>query len=84
MPCGVPLVVDICFVRLLQVHDPPADLREDAARDDEGLPETGVEALGDVARKLDVLALVVPDRDDVGLVQEDVARHEHGVREQPR
>ena len=30
-----------------------------------------------------MLALVVPDRDLVGLVEEDVAGHEHRVREEP-
>ena len=51
----------------------------------EGFPVFGierVEALGDVARQLHVLPLVVADRDDVGLVQENVGRHEHGILEQ--
>ena len=69
--------------RLLEVHDPRPDLGVDAVRHDERLAEARVEALGDVARELEVLALVVADRDAVGLVEEDVARHQHGVREEP-
>jgi hypothetical protein len=37
-----------------------------------------------VARQLEVLTLVVADRHPVGLVEEDVAGHQHGVREEPR
>ncbi len=51
-------------------------------RDRERLAEALVEALGDVAGQLDVLALVVADRDDLGLVEEDVARHQHRVGEE--
>ena len=71
------------LVGLLEIHDLGADLGIDAAREREGVAVAGVEALGDVARELDVLALVDPDRDDVGLVEEDVAGLEHGIREQP-
>ena len=58
------------------------DLGVDAVRHDERLAEAAVEALGDVARELEVLPLVVADRDDVGLVEEDVARHQHRVGEE--
>ena len=69
--------------RLLEVHDPRTDLRVDALGDRERLAEASVEPLRDVPRELEVLALVVPDRDPVGLVQEDVAGHQDGVGEQP-
>jgi hypothetical protein len=69
---------------LLQVLYPRAFFREDALRNRERLAVARVEALGDVPRQLDVLPLVVPDRDDVGLVQEDVARHQHGIVEESR
>src|SRR5579884_3826306 len=68
--------------RVLEVHDPRADVGEDALRDRERMTVAGVEALRDVARELDVLALVVADGHDVGLVEEDVARHQHGVGEE--
>ena len=68
--------------RLLQVHDPRADLGVDALRDLERLAEPRVEARGDVARELEVLPLVVADRDDVGLVEQDVAGHQHRIREE--
>ena len=68
---------------LLEVLDPCAFLRVDALWHRERLPVAAVEALGDVAGQLDVLPLVVADRDDVGLVEQDVAGHQHGVREEP-
>ena len=68
--------------RLLQVHDPRAHLRVDALGHLEGLAEARVEALRDVPRELEVLALVVADRDDVGLVEQDVPGHQHRVREE--
>jgi len=69
-------------LRFLQVLDPRAGLGIHRLRDHERLAVALVEPLGDVPRELEVLPLVVPDRNDVGLVQQDVARHEHGVREQ--
>ncbi len=42
-----------------------------------------VEAQRDVAGQLDVLDLVFADRDLVGVVEQDVGGHEHGVVEQP-
>ena len=53
-------------------------------RHDERLAEAGVEALGEVAGELDVLLLVVADRHDIGLVEQDVGRHQHRVGEQAR
>ena len=50
---------------------------------DQRLAEAGVEALGDVAHQLDVLALVVADRHLVGAVGEHVGRLQHRVDEQP-
>ena len=81
-PCAFPAEVDISRSgsRFLTAH-PPRDRRPSAPA--EGLAVARVEALGDVARELEVLALVVADRDDVGLVQEDVAGHQHRVREEP-
>ena len=50
---------------------------------DEGLAVAVVEADGHVAGQLQVLALVVADRDGGGVVEEDVGRHEDGVGEEP-
>ena len=69
-------------LRILEIHDPRADLGVDAFGDREHLAVAGVEPLRDVARQLEVLALVVADRNDVGLVQEDVPGHQHRVLEQ--
>jgi hypothetical protein len=41
-----------------------------------------IEALGDVARELEMLPLVVADRDEVGLVEQDVAGHQNRVGEE--
>ena len=51
-------------------------------RHDEGLAVAAVEALGQVAGELEVLALVLADRHLVGVVQQDVGRHEDRVGEQ--
>ena len=71
-------------VGLLEVLDPRTLLGVDAARHDERLAEALVEALRDVARELDVLALVVADRNDVGVVEQDVGRHQHRIGEEAR
>ena len=46
--------------------------------------ERRVELHGDVAGHLEVLLLILADGDFVRVVGEDVRRHEHGVREEPR
>ena len=55
----------------------------DALGHDERLAEARVEALRDVAGELEVLALVVADRDDVGLVEQDVAAIRIGYVKRP-
>ena len=67
---------------LLQVHDPRADRREAPLRNPERLAVALVEALGDVARELDVLTLVVADGHEIRLVQEDVAGHQGRIRKE--
>ena len=48
-----------------------------------GVAVAVVEPDGEVAGQLEVLALVVADRDAVGVVEEDVGRLQHRVGEQP-
>jgi hypothetical protein len=67
---------------LLQVHDPATSLCEAAVRELERLPVAAVEALGDVACELQVLLLVVSDRDQIGLVEQDVSGHQYRVGEE--
>ena len=69
--------------RLLQVHDPGADRGDGGLGHDERVAVAAVEALGDVAGELEVLALVVAHRHLVGVVQEDVGRLQRRVGEQP-
>ena len=58
------------------------DLGDHVLRLHEHLAVGGVEAPRDLARELDVLALVVAHRHLVGLVEQDVGRLEHRVEEQ--
>ena len=51
--------------------------------DGEGRAVAVVEPDGQLAGELEVLALVVADRDPLGVVEEDVGGHEHRVGEQP-
>src|SRR3974390_1673000 len=46
---------------VVEAHDARADGGEAGAGDDKGVAVEGIEALGDIAGKLDVLALVVAD-----------------------
>ena len=63
MPSGVPPVVDILRVGLLEVHDPRADLGDAVlGHDEDVLAEARVEAPRDVAHQLEVLALVLAHR----------------------
>ena len=68
---------------LLQVHDPGRDRGDGRLGHDEGLAVAVVEPDGQVPGQLEVLALVVADRDPLGVVEEDVGRHEHRIGEQP-
>ena len=58
--------------------------RDGGLGDDEGLAVAVVEAHGQLTGELEVLALVVADGHGVGVVEEDVGRHEDGVGEQAR
>ena len=87
MPCSLPPVVDILLRRVLQVHDPRADLGDAVLGHDQHLlavAEARVEAPRDVAHQLEVLALVLADRHLVGAVGEHVGGLQHRVEEQPR
>ncbi|MDH6549194.1 hypothetical protein M2162_003291 [Streptomyces sp. SAI-041] len=68
--------------RVLEVVDLRRLLEDVRLRDREGLAEAAVEARGEVAGQLDVLALVLAHRDLVGLVEQDVRDLEDRVREQ--
>ena len=68
--------------RVLEVGDLGSGLRGDHSRDDERLAEAGVEAFGDVAGDLDVLALILADGNVVGVVEQDVGCLESGIGEQ--
>ena len=70
--------------RLLQIHDPRPDLGDAQLRHHQRLAEALVEAAGDLAHQLDVLALVVADRHLGGAVGEHVGGHQHRVEEERR
>ena len=82
MPCGDSSDFDIFLVGVCRSMIRAADCGERRLRDDERVAEVVVETDRDVARELDVLALVVADRHFVGVVEEDVGGHEHRVVEQ--
>ena len=70
----------------MQIHDPSTDLWDPVFRRYEDLPtvgEAGVEALGDVAHQLDVLALIFPHRHLVAAVGEYVGGLQHWIKEEP-
>jgi len=46
-------------------------------------PKRELKPLRDVTRELNVLALVVPDRHLIGVVEQDVSDHQHRVAEDP-
>ena len=53
-------------------------------RHDEGVAVAGVEPDGDVPRELDMLALVLPDRHQVGVIEQDVGCLKHRIGEERR
>ena len=68
---------------MLQVHDPGTHLGDAKLGHDQHLPEALVEAPRNLAHQLDVLALVLADRDLVGLVGEHVGGLQHRIEEEP-
>ena len=69
--------------RVLEVADARADLGDADLGHDQRLAEAAVEALGDVAHQLDVLALVLAHRHLVRAVGEHVGGHQDGIEQQP-
>jgi len=68
--------------RLLEVHHPRAHRRDGGLGDDERVAVAMVEADGEVARQLEVLALVVTHGHAIGVVEQDVGRHQRGIGQQ--
>ena len=56
---------------------------DDRFRNGKGVGIDLVEAVGNIAAYLDVLLLVDADRHDIGLIQQDIRRHQHRIGEQP-
>ena len=84
MPASVPPVVDIFRSGSCRsmIRAPTSGIAE--LGHDQGLAEALVEAAGDLPHQLDVLALVVADRDLGGAVGEHVGGHQHRVVEERR
>ena len=51
-------------------------------RQHEQVAKQVVEALGNIARQFEMLTLIVPHRDLMGLIEQDIGRHQDGVVEQ--
>ena len=82
VPCGESTDFDILRVGSWRSMTRAADRGDVGLGHHEGAAVAAVEPLGHVAGQLEVLALVVADRDPVGVVEEDVGRHERRVGEQ--
>ncbi len=67
---------------VLEVHDAGTGLGGDGFRDHERVAESVVEPDRDITGDLDVLTLIVADRDLVGAVQHDVGRLQGRIGEQ--
>ena len=83
MPCSDAAGGRHLAFRVLEVAHARPHLRDARLGHHEQLTEPLVEALGDVAHQLQVLALVLPHRDLVGTVGEHVGGLQHGVVEEP-
>ena len=69
---------------IAEAHDARAHLGDERLGELEGIGEGIVEARADVAAELDMLALILADGDEVGLVEQDIGGHEHGIGKQAR
>ena len=74
----------IFFVRIVQAHDAGSDRRQLRCGHHERIAVQRVESLRDVASQFEVLRLIVADRHDAGLVQQNVGGHQHRVLQQVR
>ena len=86
VPCSEPTGRRHLARRVLQVHDPRADLGDAVLGHDQHLlavAEAGVEAPRHVAHQLEVLALVLADGHLVGAVGEHVGGLQHRIQQQP-
>jgi segregation and condensation protein A len=68
---------------VLEAHHACAGFRGHGLRNHEGVTETVVEAKSSVASDLDVLALILADRNVIGVVQEDVCGLQRRIGEEP-
>ena len=68
---------------VVEAHDTGADHGQARFRHHKRLAVQVVEALGDIARQFHVLALVIPDRDDSGVVEQNVRCHQNRILQQP-
>ena len=69
-------------VRLVQAHDPGPLLGDVGLRHPEDLAIDVVEAVGNVPADLHMLLLVLPHRDEIRLVEQDIGGHQAGVGEE--
>ena len=69
--------------RVVEAHHPGPQLAYHRLGNRENVAESVVEAAGDITRQFDVLLLVVAHRYNRCIVQQNVSRHQHRVREQP-
>ena len=68
---------------MLEVHDPSTRDGDRRLRHHEDVAEAAVEPDGHIACQLEVLALVIADRDPLSVVEDDIGGLQHGIGEQP-
>ena len=70
------------FCRVIEAHDARSFGTDLRLWDHKRLAEFAVESDGQIARQLDVLFLVLADRNDIRIIQQDVSSHQNRIGEQ--
>ena len=70
------------FRRVGERHYFGTDRRDVAVGNDERFAEIAIEAFREIARQFKMLFLILADRDEVGLIKQNVRGHQHRIGEQ--
>ncbi len=74
---------DIFFVGSCNDSDICADGRNKRFGNDECFAEIAVKSFGEIAGKFEMLFLVLPDRNEIGLIQKNVRSHQNRICKKP-
>ena len=64
---------------MLKVHDPSPDLRDRCLGNNERVAVPAVESNSEVSCQFEVLALIISDRNTIGVVKKNVGGHESRI-----